>query len=257
MAVLHRPARLESAGRHHLNLRTYWLCEVQICHDCHHFQILAQSGHKTLIIPDSAHFPESPTFPILVSSRGHSEVLYRPLYMMSITLGATIGVAINGIAPFSSRDIRPIHSVVRKLLDSPEFLQPFGQQTIQQARTSSSLVELAPRGELIGIAWMTLRHQHHRDPQEALRVRLRELAGSRVRYGHRRLTVLLKWEGWKVNAKRIYRLYTEEGLIVRTQQRKQGAQQQRLPSGQATGKNEKWSIDFVAQRLQMIDGFEC
>ena len=39
-------------------------------------------------------------------------------------------------------------------------------------------------------------------------MRLRELAGSRVRYGYRRLTVLLKREGWPVNAKRIYRLYT-------------------------------------------------
>ena len=47
-------------------------------------------------------------------------------------------------------------------------------------------------------------------------MRLRELAGSRVRYGYRRLTVMLKREGWEVNAKRIYRLYTEEGLIVRT-----------------------------------------
>jgi len=34
-------------------------------------------------------------------------------------------------------------------------------------------------------------------------VRLRELAGSRVRYGYRRLTVLLKREGWDVNAKRM------------------------------------------------------
>jgi putative transposase len=38
----------------------------------------------------------------------------------------------------------------------------------------------------------TLRYQHHRDRQEALRVRLRELAGSRVRYGYRRLTILLR-----------------------------------------------------------------
>jgi putative transposase len=96
---------------------------------------------------------------------------------------------------------------------------------------------------------MTLRYQHHRDPQEALRIRLRELAGSRVRYGYRRLTVLLKREGWEVNAKRIYRLYTEEGLIVRTQKRKQRAQRQRLPQGQAICRNQKWSMDFVAQRL--------
>ncbi len=43
-----------------------------------------------------------------------------------------------------------------------------------------------------------------------LRHRLRELAGMHVRYGYRRLTVLLRREGWHVNAKRIYRLYREE-----------------------------------------------
>ena len=102
---------------------------------------------------------------------------------------------------------------------------------------------------LIPIDRMTLRYAHHRDPQEALRVRLRELAGSRVRYGYRRLTVLLKREGWEVNAKRIYRLYTEEGLIVRTQRRRERAQRQRLPQGQAVRRKEKWSMDFVAQRL--------
>ena len=96
---------------------------------------------------------------------------------------------------------------------------------------------------------MTLRYQHHRDPQEGLRVRLRELAASRVRYGYRRLTVLLKREGWAVNAKRIYRLYSEEGLIVRTSKRKERAQRQRIPQGSATRRNQKWSMDFVAQRL--------
>ena len=102
---------------------------------------------------------------------------------------------------------------------------------------------------LIPIERMTLRYLHHRDPQEALRVRLRELAGSRVRYGYRRLTVLLKREGWQVNAKRIYRLYVEEGLIVRTQKRRERAQRQRVPLGQAVRPNQKWSMDFVAQRL--------
>jgi putative transposase len=102
---------------------------------------------------------------------------------------------------------------------------------------------------LIPVDRMTLRYEHHRDPQEALRVRLRELAGSRVRYGYRRLTVLLKREGWEVNAKRIYRLYTEEGLIVRTQRRRERAQRQRLPQGPALRRNDKWSMDFVAQRL--------
>jgi len=102
---------------------------------------------------------------------------------------------------------------------------------------------------LLSVERMTLRYTHHRDPQEALRVRLRELAGSRVRYCYRRLTVLLKREGWQMNAKRIYRLYVEEGLIVRTQKRRGRAQRQHVPLRQAVRPNQKWSMDFVAQRL--------
>ena len=95
----------------------------------------------------------------------------------------------------------------------------------------------------------TLRRKSRRDPQEALRRRLRELAAIRVRYGYRRLTVLLKREGWQVNAKRIYRLYTEEGLIVRTKQRKKLASRNRVSAACATTPNQRWSMDFVHARL--------
>jgi putative transposase len=37
-----------------------------------------------------------------------------------------------------------------------------------------------------------------------------------VRYGYRRLTVLLLREGWTVNARHLYRLYSEENLKVRS-----------------------------------------
>jgi putative transposase len=84
-----------------------------------------------------------------------------------------------------------------------------------------------------------LRYESHRYPQEPLRMRLRELAAVRVRFGYRRLTVLLKREGWPVNAKRIYRLYTEEGLTVRTKQRKKAASHPRVPLGLATRPNER------------------
>ena len=53
-------------------------------------------------------------------------------------------------------------------------------------------------------------------PQTALRMRLKELAAARVRYGYRRLHILLRREGWAVNNKRIYRLYREEGLAIRS-----------------------------------------
>ena len=59
------------------------------------------------------------------------------------------------------------------------------------------------------------RYRSQRDPQTVLRIRLKELAAARVRYGYRRLHVLLRREGFSVNAKRVYRLHREEGLTIR------------------------------------------
>jgi putative transposase len=98
----------------------------------------------------------------------------------------------------------------------------------------------------------TMNHRSRRDPQTALKMRLRELAANRVRFGYRRLTVMLRREGWAVNAKRIYRLYTADGLAVRTKVRKKIARRTRVPVQSATRPNEKWSMDFIAARL--LDG---
>jgi putative transposase len=68
--------------------------------------------------------------------------------------------------------------------------------------------------KLLLIQLATLRYRSRRDPQTPLRIRLRELAASRVRFGYRRLTVLLRREGWAVNAKRMYRLYSEDGYAT-------------------------------------------
>lgn len=96
----------------------------------------------------------------------------------------------------------------------------------------------------------TMRYRVQRDPQEALRLRLRELAAARVRYGYRRLTVLLKREGFKVNAKRVYRLYKEEGLIVRTKTRKKLVSRSRVPLGRAQRADQRWSMDFIHERTE-------
>lgn len=75
------------------------------------------------------------------------------------------------------------------------------------------------------------------------------MAAKHVRYGYRRLTVLLRREGWKVNAKRIYRLYTEEQLIVRTKLRRKLARRQRGSIAMATVSNQCWSMDFMSDKL--------
>lgn len=96
----------------------------------------------------------------------------------------------------------------------------------------------------------TQRYVGRRDPQLALRQRLRELASVRVRFGYRRLTILLRREGWHVNAKRVYRLYTQEGLAVRTKVRKKIARRRPIVVEVAGAPNQRWSMDFVASRLE-------
>lgn len=94
-----------------------------------------------------------------------------------------------------------------------------------------------------------MQYTSNRPLQEALRCRLRELAATHVRYGYRRLTVLLRREGWMVNAKRVYRLYDQENLKVRSVERKKISRRQRVPQGPATGPNQCWSADFVSDKL--------
>ena len=55
------------------------------------------------------------------------------------------------------------------------------------------------------------RYRAIRNDQAALRGRIRALAAARVRYGYFRIYILLRREGWKINHKRVYRLYREEG----------------------------------------------
>ena len=89
-----------------------------------------------------------------------------------------------------------------------------------------------------------------KDPLIALRQRMRELAQTRVRFGYRRLRVLLQREGWVIGKERFYRVYIEEGLALRAKRpwRHTTAvhREQRRP---ATARNDIWSMDFVADEL--------
>ena len=58
-----------------------------------------------------------------------------------------------------------------------------------------------------------VRYRPKRRDDPVLRARIKEMATIRVRYGYRRITVLLRREGWLVNRKRVHRIYREEGLV--------------------------------------------
>ena len=95
----------------------------------------------------------------------------------------------------------------------------------------------------------TLRYKSRKVFEEVLRRRLREMAGTHVRYGYRRLTVLLRREGWKVNAKRIYRLYREEGLDRANEAAAEDGATTAACQRRSARPNQCWSMDFVSDKL--------
>ncbi|EDZ98310.1 integrase catalytic region [Burkholderia sp. H160] len=89
-----------------------------------------------------------------------------------------------------------------------------------------------------------------KDPQTALRQRMREIAQTRVRYGYRRVHVLFKREGWRVSRDRLYRLYAEEQLQLRSKlPRRRKMVVSRRKRCVPARPNEVWSLDFVADQL--------
>ena len=86
--------------------------------------------------------------------------------------------------------------------------------------------------------------------QTALRMRIRELAHSRPRFGYERIHILLRREGWRVGRNRVHRLYRLEGLQVRMRvRRRKRISLHRGPVPAATTANEYWTMDFVHDQL--------
>ena len=104
-----------------------------------------------------------------------------------------------------------------------------------------------------------------------MRARLREVAGQRPRFGYRRLCILLRREQepdgqprWRVNHKRVYRLYGEEGLVLRRRTRKRYRAEARVPLAMPRQADEVWTMDFIQdavvsgrkfRALNLMDGF--
>ena len=100
-------------------------------------------------------------------------------------------------------------------------MQNIGLQAVRVACEEAMLSERRACG-LLRMHRGSGRYQR-RDPHDAgLRVRLRELAVERVRFGYRRLWAMVRRKKnpdgtrrWVMNHKRVHRIYREEGLVVR------------------------------------------
>jgi putative transposase len=101
------------------------------------------------------------------------------------------------------------------------------------------------------------------DPPELV-AKLRAVAVERPRFGYRRLHLMLRRAGLKVNHKRIYRLYRLEGLTVRIKRRKRLAASPRIAPPPPVRAGQRWSMDFVCDHtaeglrfrvLTLVDDF--
>ena len=102
------------------------------------------------------------------------------------------------------------------------------------------------------LSWPRSSHRYRSQAQDTrpLRRRMRELALARPRYGYRRIHILLLREGWKLNHKKVYRIYREERLALRIRRKKRKyASVVRVPPPKPERPDQQWAIDFVSDAL--------
>lgn len=98
----------------------------------------------------------------------------------------------------------------------------------------------------------TYHYKSRRSGQAELEHRIKEICQTCVRYGYRRVHVLLRREGWSVNVKKVHRIYRELGLQLRSKTPKRRVKAKlRDDRKEATGPNETWAMDFVHDQLAM------
>tara|TARA_R110002073_G_C9379467_1_gene572879 strand:- start:538 stop:855 length:318 start_codon:yes stop_codon:yes gene_type:complete len=93
------------------------------------------------------------------------------------------------------------------------------KQAVSHMMTEHNLSERTACG-LASLSRTGYRYERKARHDKTLRRRLKELAAKQAAYGYLFLHRLLKNEGLVINKKRTYRIYTEEGLQVRTKKRK-------------------------------------
>ena len=110
--------------------------------------------------------------------------------------------------------------------------------------------------DLVGAGPKTVRRDRPPDPAD-IRKKMHEIAGTRRRFGYRRVGILLEREGFTMdekklereeiwNEKKSYRLYKEEGLSVRRRRGRKRARATRTPMPIPNRPKVRWSLDFVS-----------
>jgi putative transposase len=106
--------------------------------------------------------------------------------------------------------------------------------------------------ELVKMARATFYRQGGGQPQDnGLKERIRELAYAQASFGYRRITAVLRRQGWQINPKRVYRLYRQ--MELQKPVSKKGRRGLKRPvlfePTEAAAPGQVWAVDFVEDRL--------
>jgi putative transposase len=96
----------------------------------------------------------------------------------------------------------------------------------------------------------TFHYRSRKRDQAGVEARIKAICETRVRYGYRRVHVMLQREGWNINIKRTYRIYNKMGLQLRNKTPKRRVKAKlRDDRAPATRPNDVWAMDFVQDQL--------
>ena len=124
------------------------------------------------------------------------------------------------------------------------------RQVIRELRQQGLSLRLAL--DLLQMARATFYRRGRKHPEEdGLRERIRELAHAQASFGYRRITAMLRRQGWRVNPKRVYRLYRQMELQKPVSKKGRRGLKRPVPfePTEAVAPGQVWAVDFVEDKL--------
>jgi putative transposase len=110
---------------------------------------------------------------------------------------------------------------------------------------------------LVGLSRSRWHYRSRRSDDAVWRTRLKTAATEKPQWGFELLYDRLRRQGWVINRKKVLRLYREEGLALVRQRRRKRVAAVRVPLPTPTRRTERWSMDFVSDRLADGRAFRC
>ena len=95
------------------------------------------------------------------------------------------------------------------------------------------------------------RAARNRPEEERLKAKIQELALSQAAFGYRRITAVLRRQGWRVNLNRVYRLYRQMDLQKPVNRKGRRGLKRPVPfqPAEAHFPGQVWAVDFVEDKL--------